>query len=142
MDHLAIMKKESKLLSKIINGEKTIESRWYKSKKAPFDRIQNNDIIYFKNSSEKVTVKATVSKFEQFSNLTEQEIFNLLHIHEKELGVDANQFFYSVKNKKYAIFVYLEKAEKITPFEIDKTGFGSQTSWITTQSIDRIIKRC
>lgn len=140
MDHLAIMKKESKLLSKIINGEKTIESRWYKSKKAPFNRLQKNDTIYFKNSGEKVTVKAAVKDFKQFIMLTEENIFNLLHSYEKELQIEADKYFQSVKDKKYAILVYLEKVEKITPFDIDKKGFGSQTSWITIDSIEKIKK--
>jgi len=62
MQHLAFMKKSLGFLEKIISGNKTIESRWYKNRKTPWDRIQKWDIVYFKNSWERVNLKAKVSK--------------------------------------------------------------------------------
>ena len=47
--HVAIMKKSWGLVEKILAGEKTVESRWYKSKCVPWDRIKPKDIIYFKD---------------------------------------------------------------------------------------------
>lgn len=66
MDHVAIMRKSWGLLPKILSGEKTIESRWYMARYAPWNRIEKGDIVYFKNSGEPVTVKAEVSKVMQF----------------------------------------------------------------------------
>ncbi|MEI7477466.1 MAG: hypothetical protein WCJ81_02865 [bacterium] len=39
MDHVAIMKKSRKLIPKIVSGEKTIESRWYQTKRAPWNTV-------------------------------------------------------------------------------------------------------
>ncbi|MBI1972386.1 ASCH domain-containing protein, partial [Candidatus Woesearchaeota archaeon] len=44
MDHLAILKK--KWLEKILSGEKTIESRWYKQKITPYQKIAKGDTAY------------------------------------------------------------------------------------------------
>jgi hypothetical protein len=60
------MKKSLNMLPKILSGEKTIESRWYRSKRAPWDRIKKGDRVYFKNSGEAVRVKALVSDVLQF----------------------------------------------------------------------------
>ena len=46
MHHLAILDKKRKLLSKILSGEKNIESRWYTQKRAPWDKIKVGDTIF------------------------------------------------------------------------------------------------
>ena len=72
MDHVAIMKKSWKLTDKIISGKKIIESRWYKNKYTPWDKIKRGDMVYFKNSGEPVAIKALVTKVLQFSDSTLQ----------------------------------------------------------------------
>ena len=138
MDHLAIMSKQLQLLPKILQGEKTIESRWYKTRKAPFNKIKVGDIVYFKDSGAPVTIKSLVKKVIQFDNLSEQRIYDLLHEYEKELGINADEYYNSIKNKKYGIIIYLDKVEQINPFQIDKKGFGNQSSWITIDNIATI----
>ena len=59
MEHLAIMRKSWNLTNKILTGEKKIESRWYKNKYAPWDKIketQKNGIYYLKNK-ERIKLK-------------------------------------------------------------------------------------
>lgn len=138
MDHLAILKKQLHLLHKILAGEKIIESRWYKTKKIPFNRIKEGDTVYFKESGGHVSVKAIVQKVIQYEDLTETKIHNILHIYEKELGIKANEYINNVKDKKYGILIFLENVEELTPFKIDKKGFGSQSSWITVETIAEI----
>lgn len=141
MDHIAIMKKEWGLTQKIINGEKTVESRWYKSKIAPWNRIKPGDILYFKDSGLPVTVKATVTKVDQ------NEIRNNKHALEiiskyafEDLGTqEINQDIIKyITNKKYAVFVHFDRVEKVKPFDIDKTGFGMQCAWISVDSVEGI----
>jgi hypothetical protein len=50
VDHVAILKPNWKLLPKLLNGEKTIETRWYLHKFAPWNQVKANDTIYFKDS--------------------------------------------------------------------------------------------
>jgi len=73
MHHLAIMKKSMKLLPKIISGEKTIESRWYTTRRAPWNRITANDTVYFKNTGEPVIVSARVAKVIFHENLNQKK---------------------------------------------------------------------
>jgi len=70
MQHIAIMKKSWKLTQKILSCEKKIESRWYKAKCAPWDRIKKGETVYFKNSGEPVTIRTEVDKVVQFADLT------------------------------------------------------------------------
>jgi hypothetical protein len=43
-----------------------------------------------------------------------------------------------VTNKKYAIFVHIGHVQQVTPFEIDKRGFGTQCAWITVDDINKL----
>ena len=59
MEHLAIMRKSWNLTNKILTGEKKIESRWYKNKYVPWNKIketQKNGIYYLKNK-ERIKLK-------------------------------------------------------------------------------------
>lgn len=141
MNHIAIMKKNWGLIPKILNGQKTIESRWYQTKRSPWDRIKIGDTIYFKNSGEPVTVKAMVIRIVQFQDLTSSKVKEILCEYGYNDGISKEEipiFFERFKNKKYCILVFLKKPQKIVPFEINKKGFGSQAAWLVVSDINRI----
>ncbi len=141
MDHIALMKKQWKFLEKIISREKTIESRWYKNKSAPWNNIKAGDAVYFKNSGEAVSVKAEAAKIICFSELTHKKIKHILDIYGKEIGIekkDMPKFLKMFEDKKYCILIFLKNPKKIRPFEINKTGFGNMAAWITVSAINKI----
>lgn len=122
MDHVAIMKKSLGFLPKIISGEKTIESRFYNSKRAPWGRVQSGDRIFFKNSGESVTVVAEVSKV-------------LYENPDKYISLICLE---KLPEKKYPILIFLKDVKLIKPFNVSKKGFGAMTAWITVDNIDKI----
>ncbi len=144
MDHVAIMKKEWGLIPKILKGEKKLESRWYSNRSKPWDKIAKGDMVYFKNSGEPVTIKAQVSKVLQYSALNPQTVRELLwkYAEDDGLGIDEKElekFYMLFRNKRYAMFIYLHDPQKIArPFQIDKTGFGAMSAWITIDEITKI----
>ncbi len=139
--HIAIMKKSWRLLPKIVSGEKTIESRWYKNRSAPWDRISDSDIIYFKDSGEPVTVKAKVSKVLQFADLTEEKVEEILKKYGCEIGMNADVETVSwCAKRRYCILVFLKDPQLIEPVEIDKTGFGNACAWMIADNIESVKK--
>lgn len=106
-----------------------IESRWYKAKVAPWDRINAGDVVYFKESGEQVSVKAGVEKVLQFADLSEEKIKEILTVYGNRIGV-GDSFFEKVKNKRYCILVFLRDVEEIKPFNINKAGFGTMAAWL------------
>ncbi len=142
-DHVAIMRKSWGLTQKILTGEKTIETRWYKTKARPWDRVFPGDRIFFKDSGEPVTIVARVKKVEQYENLTPKKVVKLLSKYAKKdgLGIDKgsiSKFQALFKDKRYLIVVFLEGAKEVKPFEINKSGFGAQSAWITVDDIKKI----
>ena len=143
MDHLAIMKKSWGLTEKILSGEKKIESRWYKSKYPPWDKIKTGDVVYFKDSGCPATIKSEVEKVIQFSDLTPEKVREILDKYGDLDGIEKNKiqgFFQMFKDKKYCILIFLKNPQKVDSFDIDKSGFGMMSSWITVDSIKEIKK--
>jgi len=143
MNHIAIMKKEWGLTEKILQGKKSIESRWYKSRRAPWDRIRKGDMVYFKNSGELVSIKAKVRKVMQFSNLTQPKVRRILDRYGAEDGIEnkeKNKFYQIFKNRKYCILMFLGNPQRTKPFSVKKSGFGSMSAWISVPNIGMIKK--
>lgn len=141
MHHLAIMRKSWGLLPKILTGEKTIESRWYKNKYSPWDKINKGDIVYFKNSGEPVTVKTEVFDILQYAGLKPERVREILQEYGAKNGLGINEidkYYEMFKEKNYCLLIFLKNPEKIEPFEIDKSGFGAMSAWITVDDIFQI----
>ncbi|MFA6982240.1 MAG: ASCH domain-containing protein [Patescibacteria group bacterium] len=138
------MKKEWKLIPRILDGTKTVESRWYKSKIIPWDKIKSGDTLYFKDSGGPVFVQANVTKVDQYEVEDNIEAASIMQRYLwEDLGTlelpEAVENY--IKNKRYAVFVHFNKIKRISPFEIDKSGFGMQCAWILVPTIKGIVKK-
>ena len=140
MEHIAILNKKRKLLEKIISGEKTIESRWYKAKVTPWDRITAGETVYFKDSGEPVNVKATVSEVSQFY-LPSVDVPELVDKYAWEICFntsDRDKLVSWCAQRKYCILIRLKDVQQIAPFEINKQGFGLMAAWMTVKNIEQV----
>jgi ASC-1-like (ASCH) protein len=139
MDHLAIMSKG--FLNKILDGKKTIESRWTMFRRAPYERVMTGDKIFFKFSGGKIVASAVVKNTIFYQRPAQDaEIKILITKHWYDLGFDsraeAMKFAEEKKNKKYVSVIQLEHIRRVEPFKISKKGYGSQCSWITVNKIE------
>ena len=135
------MKTSWGLTRKIRAGTKTIESRWYKTRYPPFDKISAGDVVYFKDSGKPVTLKATVARVEQFSRLTPSIVISLLEKYGECDGIEEHEretYFQHFKDKKYCVLVFLTNVTDVEPFFINKQGHGLMSSWICVPTIDML----
>ena len=63
----------------ILDGSKTIESRFTKVRCAPFGKVHEGDSVYLKESGGLVKGMFTVAKVETFEHLTEGQICDLFY---------------------------------------------------------------
>jgi len=143
MEHVAIMRKSWGLTPKILSGRKKIESRWYLVKCQPWNSIKEGDTVYFKDSGEPVRLRAEVSRVVRFADLTPSRVQEILDKYGDDDGLDKEQipaFFQRFQRKKYCLLIFLKNPQEVEPFEIDKTGFGAMSAWVTVDSISRIKK--
>lgn len=128
-------------MGKILSGEKKVESRWYLNKSRPWDNISSGDTVYFKDSGSLIKIKATVERVLQFESLTRGKVNEILLKYGDGLGVSKEkivEYFQMFKNKRYCILVFLKNVEEVSPFDINKKGFGAMSAWITVEDIEEI----
>ena len=140
MDHVAIMNPTIGSIAKILTGVKTIESRWSKYKIAPWDKIHSNDSVYFKYSGGPIIAKATVSKVQQFEKLDEQKFNFIVENFGESICLQNTEYDSWYQSKNYVTLIFLENPQKVEPFQIDKSGFGSGCAWITTSNVKLLLQ--
>ena len=141
MEHIAIMKKSWGLTKKILDGRKSVESRWYITRRAPWNCIKEGDMVYFKDSGEPVRIKTTVAKVERYENLNEEKVKDLLEKIHKADGIDDSElggYAQLFKKKKYCMLIHLKYPQEVAPFNINKKGFGLMSAWMSVDNVDRI----
>lgn len=143
MDHVAIMNKSWKLIPKILDGRKKIESRWSINKCSPWGRVKAGDRIYFKNSGESIVASATVQNVKSFEDLDSSLVSEIINKYGGDGGIAVNNINNSIvwaSKKRYCTLIYLKNSKEIKPFDINKKGFGSGCAWITVENINLIKK--
>lgn len=138
MDHIAIMKKKWKLIPKILDGSKTIESRWYVNRIKPWNSLKIGEKIYFKNSGEPITACAEVSQVLQFEKLDKQLFETIMKKYADDIGLINKEYNKYYQSKNYCILIFLKNAKQVEPFNISKEGFGSACAWMCVENIKEI----
>ena len=133
------MNKSWKLIPKIVSGEKSIESRWYQTRRAPWNAIAAGDTVFFKNSGEDITASAEVEKVMQFELRSLDDARKVVAEYGKRICVVNPDPETWGNRPKYCILVFLENARMLDkPFAIDKAGFGNAAAWLITENIQKI----
>lgn len=138
MDHVAIMNPSWKLIPKILSGEKTIESRWYQTRRAPWKKVQKGDRIFFKDSGKMITATATIAHVECIELSSKEDVESVITKYGKQICLVQTDIRLWGKLPKYCILVWLKEPKSIHPFSITKAGFGSGVAWISVKNIDTI----
>lgn len=122
--HLGIFSQP--FLTLMLDGKKTIESRFSKNKIAPFDKISKYDIVIVKESSKKIVALFTVKEVLQFT-MKDTSVHSLKEKYNNEILAD-NQFWNNKeKTSNYATLIKIGELIKLKPFVINKVGMQS---WI------------
>ena len=115
--HLAILKKP--YLDAILDGRKTIESRFTRTRRVPFGQISVGDKVFLKQSSGPICAEATVTAIEQFDNLTPEQITQIKKKY-NHLIKGSNEYWHSKENCRFGVLVWLKDVKPIEPIQINK----------------------
>lgn len=112
-------------LTYMLEGKKTIESRFSKNKIVPYNQITKDDVVIVKKSSGNVLGYFTI-KDVLFFDLNTISIGEIKSKYNKQLCVDET-FWISKKNSNYATLIIIDKLFKLKPFHVSKKGMQT---WI------------
>ena len=115
--HLAILKKQ--YLDLILHGKKSIESRFTKTRRAPFGRIDPGDKIFFKVSSGPVLATANVRKVLSFDKLCPSRIAEIKQQYNSCVCAQG-QFWASIQDCRFGVLIWVKDIKPIPPVSIDK----------------------
>lgn len=85
-------------LDLILEGKKTIESRFSKIRCAPYGRVQVGEVVLMKRSGGLVEGEFTVAQVESFCDITEEFLRTLADRYRKALCADADAHFWEVRS--------------------------------------------
>ncbi len=122
-------------LTYMLNGKKTIESRFSKNKIMPYNQIFKEDVVIVKKSSGNIVAYFTIKEV-LFFNLNETSIEEIKAKYNKQLCVDEN-FYFSKRNCNYATLIVIDQIKKINPFPIKKKGMQT---WVVLNKKEKIIE--
>lgn len=112
-------------LTYMLDGKKTIESRFSKNRIVPYNKITKDDIVIIKKSSGDVLGYFTIKNV-LFFDLNTVSINEIKEKYYKQLCVDE-EFWITKKNSNYATLIIIDKLYKLKPFHINKKGMQT---WI------------
>ncbi len=102
--HVAIV--DSRTARLILEGKKTIETRFAIKRNKPYGRINSGDLIFIKKSGGPIVAKARAGEVRFYSDLDADKI-SILRRSYNNLVKASSQFWQEKKHAKYATFFNL-----------------------------------
>lgn len=119
MKHIAILRQP--FFDMVLNGEKTIESRWSMNKIAPYKQVNIGDEILLKITGHPATARARV-KGVRYYELTPQIVEEIRIRYGKQIGTDKFKDWQATLQKKYCTLIWLENVQRIEPMEVPRSN--------------------
>ncbi len=119
MKHIAILKQP--FFNMVLNGEKTIESRWSMHKVAPYNKVSVGDKILLKETGKDVTATAKV-KDVRYYELTPQIVEDIKIKYGKEIETEKFEDWQTTLQKKYCTLIWLDDVKKIKPIKVQRSN--------------------
>ena len=123
--HLAVLHR--RYLDNIIAGDKTIEMRLTRTRRAPFGKITTGDTIYFKQSSGPIRAVATAGKVQTLIDLTPERIAELRERYNKKItGTDDT--WANKQHARYGTLIWLRDIRQTSEGPVVPPLFGA--AWV------------
>lgn len=122
--HLAIL--SNPYFKLVLNGKKTLESRFSKDRRAPYQQVSKGDIILLKQSGKPI---AGISLVEDasFIRLTAGSLGNIRDQFAEELYIEADSFWTEKATASFATILRLTHVKSTLPILFKKRD---QRAWV------------
>jgi hypothetical protein len=124
--HLAVFTEP--ILTALLVGIKTIESRFSMNRIHPFGKVRTGDIIVVKKSGGPVVAFFVSGEIRSYSNLTPKKVDEIRSKYGMSLGLSESDAFWVEKRyAKYATLINIEGIKHLDSCQIEKKD---RTSWV------------
>jgi hypothetical protein len=125
--HLAIL--VNPYLQRLLDGQKTIESRFSIQRRAPYEQVQAGDVVLLKQSGRPIRGIGLVSQV-WFYELTPPVLQHIQTTYADELGIDDPGFWAARTTASFATLMRLDHVSPIAPIVFTKRD---QRAWVVLQ---------
>ncbi|KKQ66055.1 MAG: hypothetical protein US86_C0007G0100 [Candidatus Daviesbacteria bacterium GW2011_GWA2_38_24] len=132
--HLAIFTPNA--VKQILEGKKTIETRFSQKRIAPFGSLSVGDIVYIKPSGKDVVGQFVVKKILYFEGLSTEDWLMIKGYYGKNLSLGSGeadeQYFKSKELARFGTIIYIGRVEQFitSPISIQKSD---QRGWVVLE---------
>ena len=116
-------------LEAILDGRKTVESRFGVHRSAPFDRIQAGDLILLKRSGGPV-VGIAVAGEASFYELDAEKLEGIRDRYASQIYAEDDAFWEARADKRFATLIEIDDVTKIETVTVEKRD---RRGWVTYQ---------
>ena len=107
--HLAIFKGSA--AEDILTGKKTIDSRFSKSKIAPYGQVSKGDLVYIKPSGKEIIGQFRVKKVIFYDGLIQQDLEQIKTTYNQAIATD-NSYWQSKQQSKYGSIIFIGESSR------------------------------
>ncbi|MGH3799407.1 MAG: hypothetical protein ACRDTD_04590 [Pseudonocardiaceae bacterium] len=125
--HLAVMLEP--FLRYVLNGQKTVESRFSKNAIAPYGKVAPGDLVLMKAGP--VVGSFRVASVE-FGMLNGGELARLRHDYARTICADDDQFWQARADKRYATLVGVDDVRKLPQITVPKRD---RRGWVVLRAV-------
>ena len=117
--HLAIFKGDGGQL--ILEGKKTVETRFARSKIAPFGVISTGDLVYIKPSGEEIIGQFKVKKVIFYDNLDSSDLRLLRNLWGEQITADE-EYWKAHESSRYGTLIFIGQSSRFitAPIKLPK----------------------
>lgn len=127
--HLAVVAEP--YLSAIIDGRKTIESRWSKRRTPPFGRVQPGDLLLLKEVAGPLRAVVAVVRVEAFGPLAPGAAAMIMDRHRTALALE-DRFRELKRNDTFGTLMFLATVQCIGPLTVAKQD---RRAWVELRPV-------
>jgi len=130
MVHVAIV--GEKYIRAILEGTKTIESRFSRSRHVPFGRVKEGERVYFKATGGPYGCTAVVEHVEYLEDLDPKEMRSVRRTFGARIGAEP-RYWASKTRSRYGTLIWLRNIEatEMGPVYAGMRGITVRSGWLT-----------
>lgn len=129
--HLAIMNKPT--IEAILNGQKTIETRFSKHRIVPFGLVSTGDLVYMKPPGDEIKGVFRVKKVFFYEGLTEEDLKSIFREYGARISmgdkIQNEKYLQDKMNSYYGTLIFITGSERLitSPIRFKKKD---QRGWV------------
>lgn len=120
-------------INSILDGQKTIETRFSKHNIAPYGTVSVGDIVYLKPPGDEVMGQFVAKKVMYFEGMEPEDIQKIFEDWGEQIGINPkledDEYFQQKKDSKFGTLIWVTQSERFitSPVKIKKSD---QRGWL------------